>query len=409
MSVISLVAVLTLAPAPTFNQLADRCIRVHKAASQGAFAVTFSSTGTDNNRSGTYEVAYRRPDRLRFRARMVPTSKVGPVDQTFMLLGPAFYGIDHNAASMLQRKAVASGTLTERFQSALTLDEPIRIAADAVGLELFLSPMRELTGWKITERGDRQEAIALTPTGRFEVVFSKSSGRLTSVAIRSGAAGLRWAYSNWKSNPGSFNAPTGLRKVTEFFEPPPLPTAADNPTRDLLAATFGAYGRLRHVAYRVLDGDQATNVWVSDGAARQVTARGEWMWKAGNLRLAPKGTGAQTVKAKLADAETRVTQMGMAPEPMLKRFLRGQNPLHAMWKSDLKARIAGQVNVGQMQGTILELTAQGIRITAIIDRRTSLIQSLTTDSLDRAGKVVTSSERRFTYVSVGKPLPTLGR
>lgn len=133
------------------------------------------------------------------------------------------------------------------------------------------------------------------------------------------------------------------------------------------------------------------------------------MWKAGNLRLAPKGTGAQTVKAKLADAETRVTQMGMAPEPMLKRFLRGQNPLHAMWKSDLKARIAGQVNVGQMQGAILELTAQGIRITAIIDRRTNLIQTLTTDSLDRSGKVVTSSERRFTYVSVGKPLPTLGR
>lgn len=409
MSVISLVAVLALAPAPTFNQLADRCIAVHKAANQGAFAVTFSSTGTDNNRSGTYDVAYRRPDRLRFRARMAPTAKVGPVDQTFMLIGPTFYGIDHNTASMLQRKAAATGTLTERFQSALTLDEPIRIAADAVGLELFFSPMRELTGWKITERSDRQEAVALTPTGRFEVVFSKSTGRLTSVAIRSGAAGLRWSYSGWKANPGSFSAPTGLRKVTEFYEPPALPTATDNPTRDLLAATFNAYGRLRHVAYQVMDDGRPTQVWLSDGAARQVTERGEWMWKAGSLRIAPKGSGPQTLAAKLADAENRVNQMGMPLEPMLKRLIRGQNPLHAMWKPDLKARIVGQVSSGTMRGTLLELHSPGIRINAIIDRSTYLIQSLTTESLDGNGKVVTSSERRFQYRSVGKPLPTLGR
>lgn len=409
MSVTSLLVLVALAPAPTFGQLADRCVKVHKAANQGAFVVSFSSTGTDNNRSGVYEVAYRRPDRLRFRAKMVPTAKVGPVDQSFMLLGGALYGVDHNTASMLQRKAVAKGTLTERFQSALTLDEPIRVAADAVGLELFLGPMRELTGWKVTERGDRQEAVALTPTGKFEIVFSKSSGRLSSVAIRSGAAGLRWVYSGWKANPGAFAVPTGLRKVTEFYEPPPLPTAADNPTRDLLSATFGAYGRLRHVAYRVVDGNDATNVWLSDGAARQLTSRGEWTYRAGSLRLAPNGSGAQTIKAKLADAETRATQLGMPPEPMLKRFLRGQNPLHAMWKPDLKARIAGQVNVGTMRGTVLELSAQGICITAIIDRSTNLIQSLTTESLDRSGKVVASSNRRFTYRSVGKPLPTLGR
>ena len=87
MTMLSLGILVVAAPAVTFEQLADRCLTVHKRATSGAFSVAFSSTGTEQNRSGTYEVGYRRSDRLRYRARMVPTAKSGPVDQSFVLNG----------------------------------------------------------------------------------------------------------------------------------------------------------------------------------------------------------------------------------------------------------------------------------------------------------------------------------
>lgn len=405
MSMISLGLLALAAPAMTFDQLADRCLAVHKRATAGAFSVAFSSTGTEQNRSGTYEVGYRRPDRLRYRARMAPTAKSGPVDQSFILVGSSLYGIDHLTNQMLQRKVTAKGTLTERFQSAIALDEPIRIAADSVGLELFLSPLRELRGWKITERGDNREAVAQTPSGRFEVTFSKATGRLSAVAIRSGAAGLRWAYSNWKSAPGSFTVPTTYRRVNEFYELPPYPKASDVATSNLLNATFAAHGRLRYANYRVTDASGVTTVWLNDGAARQVDARGQWTWSGGTLRYAKRGSSPQTRKAKLRDVETTLAQQGLEIEPMLHRWLQGRNPLSTMWKADLQARVRGELTVGKMRGTILELRAPGIRITAIIRRDTNLIHSLTTENLDSASKVVASFERRFEYLSVGKPLP----
>lgn len=405
MTMLSLGILVVTAPAVTFDQLADRCLAVHKRATSGAFSVAFSSTGTEQNRSGTYEVGYRRSDRLRYRARMVPTAKSGPVDQSFVLNGSTLYGIDHLTHQMLQRKVVAKGTLTERFQSAIALDEPIRIAADSVGLDLFLSPLRELRGWKITERGDNRQAIATTPTGRFEITFSKSTGRLASVAIRSGAAGLRWTYSKWSSSPGSFAVPTNYRRVNEFYESPPYPKAADSATNNLLNATFAAHGRLRYANYRVTDGSGVTQVWLNDGAARQINARGEWKWSGGTLRYTKRGSAPQSRKAKLREVETTLAQQGLEIEPMLHRWLQGRNPLSMMWKPDLQARVRGEITVGKMRGSILELRSSGIRITAIIRRDSYLIHSLTTENLDRAGNVVASSERRFEYLSVGKPLP----
>lgn len=408
MSVLALGFAAVLAPV-TFGELADRCISVHKKANAGAFMVDFSSTGTEQNRSGTYEVAYLRPDKLRFRVRMQQTAKTGPIDQSFILVGPTLYGVDHNSAQMLQRKVQAKGSLPERFQSAIALDEPIRVAVDATGLELFLSPMRELRRWQISLAGDTYQAIAPTPSGRFELGFSKSSGRLVSVAIRSGAAGLRWTYKGWKANPGSFKIPSGLRKVNEFYETPPLPKAADRASKELLQSVFNAYARLRHVAYKVTDGTDTISVWLSDGSARQINARGEWSWQKGTFRIAPKGAAPTSKKAKLTEVENTAGRYGMNIEPMLQRFLQGRNPLSTMWKPDLTAKIVGQVNVGTMKCTILELKSRGIRINAMIRRDTNLIHSLSTESLDRSGNVINASERRFTYSSVGRPLPSLGR
>lgn len=402
-------SLLMVAVAPSFDALADRCIEVHRKSTAGAFSVSFSSTGTDQDRTGSYEVAYRRPDRLRYRAKMVPTPKSGSLDQSFILIGPNLYGVDHHSAQMLQRKVATKGSLPERFQSALALDEPIRVAVDPTGLSLFLSPLRELRAWHIETKGDRYDAAAATPNGTFQVSFSKSSGRLASVAIRSGSAGMRWSYTNWRSSPGTFTPPTGLRKVSEFYEAPALPKTADARTRELVTAVMGAYARLRHVSYRVIDNSGSTQVWLSDGAARQVTEAGEWSWQGGTLRIAPRGSGVQAVRGKLKEVEDRTSKFGMPIEPMLHRFLQGRNPLATVWKQDLQARIVGNVNVGAMRGTIIELKSPGIRITAIVRGDNRLLHSITTDSLDGRGGVVTSSERRFEYRSVGKPLPTLGR
>ena len=412
MNLIALALLTSATPAPvvTFGQLADRCIQVHTAATTGSFMVDFSSVGTEQNRTGTYDVSYRRSDRLRYRARMEPTAKSGAIDQSFILIGPTLYGVDHITAQMLQRKVGTKGSLPERFQSALALDEPIRVAVDSVGLGLFLSPMRELRQWSISTKGDRHEATAPTPNGRFDVVFSKSTGRLVSVAIRSGAAGLRWTYRNWRSSPGAFTAPSGLRKVTEFYESPPQPKSSDRATRELLTAVFGAYARLRHVAYKVSDASGVTQVWFSDGAARQVTARGEWSWSKSMFRMLPKGGNPSTLKpAKLTNVETDTNRTGLGIEPMLHRLLQGRNPLATMWKADLQTKIVGQVKVGSLQTTILELKSPGIRITAMIRRDKNLIHSLTTENLDRTGRVINVSERRFEYTSVGRPLPSLGR
>lgn len=383
------------------KDLFDRAIQLIRKADRGSFSVKFDSRQNEIRKSGSYEVSYVRPEALKVR------SLIDRADRTFTLVGKDVYGVDAKAREYLVAKAGTKGSASDRMGVVVPVDEPIRILVDPGVGQNFLGTFKEMNGWRQLRTSppllELKEA-----SGSFAIGFD-GSGRLASVRVEGPAGVLAWSY-RYGGAPRAirFAKPSGFKKVAQFYDVPPerAPKYADAPARAAVEACLRAYSRLRDVSIVVDDGTAITEMWLSAGKARQRTAVGEWAWDGKTLRIIQKADRMfRQGAAKLRTVDLAVGKCGMAIDSLLRKLVRKENPITAMLDGDLTGRTVGQIGSGSVRCDIVEFRSPGFRMTLTIRRDNGLLLASASENLDRRGKVVSRSERRFDYRSIGKPIP----
>lgn len=383
------------------KDLFDRAIQLIQRADRGSFSVKFDSRQNEIRKSGSYEVSYVRPGALRIR------SIIDRADRTFTLVGKDVFGVDAKAREYLVAKAGTKGSASDRMGLVVPVDEPIRILVDPGVGRNFLGAFKDMSGWRQVRPSppllELKEA-----TGSFGIGFD-GSGRLASVRVEGPAGVLAWSY-RYGGAPSAirFAKPSGFKKVAQFYDVPPerAPKYADAAARTAVEACLRAYSRLRDASIVVDDGAAITEIWLSGGRARQRTAVGEWAWDGKTLRLIQKADRMfRQGAAKLRAVDLAVGKCGMPMDPLLRKLVRKENPITGMLDGDLTGHTVGQIGSGSVRCDVVEFRSSGIRMTLTIRRDNGLLLASASENLDRRGKVVSRSERRFDYRSIGKPIP----
>lgn len=396
------VLLLLLTPDTQSNALFDRAIQHITQASKGTFTAEFRSTQNAVKKSGSYGVAYVRPDRLQVRARVEG-------DRTYTLIGTKLYAVDHRAGEYLSVAAGNTGSATQKMGAVVAVDEPVRILVDPGVGKSFLSTFREISAWRIDRTTDGATLYAKDVNGGYTIGFD-ASGRLQNVRVESRAGWLEWSY-RYGSAPKAitFAPPPGYKRVNEFIDTDTtdrgLPTYADAQAKRIVDGTLRAYSRLTSVAYTVIDEAGSTTVWVSGKAVRQKSAAGEWAWRNGILTVVQhRQKTIRTGKANWRTVDGTVGKLAQRVDPILSRLERKENPVLEMLGADMKGRSIGTLKFGRVTCDVVEFKAPGLRLTLTIRRDNRLLHAASTENLDGTGRVMGRSERRYTYSSWNVPL-----
>ncbi len=382
------------------KDLFDRAIQLIRRADRGSFSVKFDSRQNEIRKSGAYEVAYVRPDALRIR------SLIDRTDRTFTLVGKDVFGVDSKAHEYLVAKAGTKGSVSDRMGLVVPVDEPIRILVDPGVGQTFLGAFKGMDGWRQV-RATPPLLELKESTGAFAIGFD-GTGRLASVRVEGPAGVLAWSY-RYGGAPKAirFVKPSGFKKVDQFYDVPPerAPKYQDAAARTAVEACLRAYSRLRDASIVIDDGSAQTEMWLSAGKVRQRSAAGDWAWDGKTLSVVQKTDRTfRQGPAKLRAVDLAVGKCGMPMDPLLRKLVRKENPITAMLDGDLTGHTVGQIGSGALRCDVIEFRSSGIRMTLTIRRDNGLLLASASENLDRRGKVVSRSERRFDYRSIGKPI-----
>ena len=396
-------ALLLLSADATSNAAFDRAIQHITSSAKGAFTTEFRSTQNAVKKSGTYEVTYARPDRLKVRAKVEG-------DRTYTLIGAKLYAVDHKAREYLAIIAGKTGSAAQRMSAVVAVDEPVRILVDAGVGKNFLTTFREIQLWRADKSSSGTTLFAKDPSGGYTIGFD-TVGRLSMVRVESKAGWLEWSY-RYGSTPGpiAFGVPRGFKKVDQFIDTDTTdrgkPKFSDATAKQIFDGTLRAYSRLSSVAYTVTDGRGATSVWVSGKSAKQRTAVGEWVWRDGVLTVVQhRQKTVRSGKAVWRTVDGTVGKLGQRVDPILSRLERKESPILTMLGADMKGKAVGTLKVSGVTCDVLEFRTAGLRLTLTIRRDNRLLHAASTENFDSSGKVMGRSERRYTYTSWNRSIP----
>ncbi len=376
----------------TATSAINRAVAIIEKQRIGSFVAEFNSLQGKSAKKGAYEVAYIRPNQLRLRMKL-PDS-----DRTYWLMNESLFAVDHRDKEWLVTRSKKVGNALQRMSAIVPVDEPVRILVDPGVGKNFLSTFREISVW--TRSGSIWSAR--DGRGRFTLGFD-GVGRLSSFRVDSPAGWLAWKY----RYPAPVAKPTypstkGFRKVDAFIDASSAvvgqPIFADATSKKVLNRSIREYSRLSQVAYKVTDSYGSTEVWLNGRNSRQKNLKGDWKWIAGKFSLKQNGRVVTSAKKmSWREVDEAVGKAGCPMETFLARLGRKENPLMMLLGPDLRARFVGGLGSGGVMCDVLEFKGPRVRLTMTIRRDNALLQTVTTENMDAQGKVISRSERRFSY------------
>lgn len=388
-----------LIPPQTANSAIDRAIAIIEKQRIGSFVATFNSLQGKVTRKGIYEVAYIRPDQLKIRARLADS------DRTYWLSGESLFAVDHSEKEWLQTTSPKVGNAIQRMAAVVPVDEPVRMLVDPGVGKNFLMTFREIRVWN--KSGNLW--TAKDGRGKFTLSFD-SAGRFSSFRADSPAGWISWKYAYpTPISKAVYPDTKGFRKVDSFIDASTavagLPRYTDAASKKVTERSIREYNRLSMVAYSVSDERGTIDVWLNGRDVRQKSAGGEWAWIGGKLTLKQGGSIAIAAKKmSFREVDEAVGRYGCPLDPFLSKLARKQNPVLTLMGPDLKGRFVGGLGFGGVMCDVVEFKGPGVKMTLTVRRDNGLLHAVSTENMDTKGRVIARSERRYTYLSWGKPV-----
>lgn len=190
-----------------------------------------------------------------------------------------------------------------------------------------------------------------------------------------------------------------LMAQTRPTDRPVEPVYASAEAKRLATRSQYAYQRLKFVSYDYVGSAGTARVWWSPQAMRQTSGASDWSYRNGILTIHVRGgwysgkSSKSTVSFKLAKARITV-------EPMLLKLLTGRNPAAELFSVDKTIRAVGKGKIDGQATRMLEASNKLLRVAVTLREADGLISGTVQSSLDVRGRVVTTSQQRYTYRSV---------
>lgn len=400
----ALVPLLVGQPSPT--AAFDRAIAAHRTLRSFDVRVELREVVGGTTVTRRFELGVRQPTDVRVRLVQPARGRVAAWDRTFWVNGNALTGYDAVANAVVRRR-LASTRLDNRLAEAIgTLGPGLSIQVNGEAMNTFLRGFKVQGDWRSRNLPNGTEVFRAGAGGGARLTFDRASGRLLRAQFRSPQGALDWNYV-YRTPASNLTPriPARARPVSVFKDLLRPPTYRDAGARQAVARSIAAYDRLRHIVLDVNERGASTRIWISGGGYRERQAGLEWSYARRTVAVRAgtrfhRGPGNKNdVFLILANANRRM-------DPLLRALIDGENPMRELLDPGMTVRSVGTMQIGGKPVTIVAMDGPSLRVEAAI-RADGLLASVATTNRDRSGRTIGSTERRYTIVSQGSPLPNL--
>jgi hypothetical protein len=195
--------------------------------------------------------------------------------------------------------------------------------------------------------------------------------------------------------------------ILQTKAPPKLAPAvfADASARRIVNFSRTAYSKLKS-ARIVISSDNETKKYAFSGGRVYGFQKGaEWAWSQKRFTLLCnrglfRGTmGVYNVNAWLA-------KIGASPEIVPIQLASAKNPIDTLVGPGSRVRRAGTMALDGVAVDIVEIKSARLKVTMAVRQDNRLIADLEAVNVDKDGKVLFKSSRRFSWSNVNKSIPT---
>jgi hypothetical protein len=389
----------------------DASIRAHRAMRAGTVGLEAAQVFEGRTVRAQYELAYVRPNQIKVRIREPEQTGRPASDRTFALIGDRLYAYDAKVHERLEREVATEAPLAQKFSGVVgQVDDTVLGIVEPERLEKMFAPFRGLPGWKVAKSGGvvtlRRQTSGKAGKGVSVFRFDAVSRRLRGMEIEILGGRLQWTV-RYGAPPRviGYRPPADAAKVASFTASSLPPRYASAKARAVAEFAMLAYDRLKHVSMRIESGAAVSRVWISGGKLKEETPDFAYTWdgKTAAIRR-PGGALVYSGEASFSKLLQELEKAGGRMDPLVRQIVTRQNPIRILFIPGTTVRHVGQMTVGGAAGEILEFKARGANVSVVIRKDNGLIASMRTDVLDPDGRVVSTTQRDFSYGSVGKPI-----
>ena len=322
-------------------------------------------------------------------------------DRSYSIIGKTFVSYDSIADEYLDRKIPTTGPILDRLASVVgPVDEPVRVAIETGSLARFYKSLKSNRDWKVESTAISRRA----GTSFTRVSFDRSSGLMSTLDFGNGKqdSAIRFKYSALSSEP-KLTLPASARKVNAFFAAPMPPKFASAGAEKVTQAMNQAYRRLVAGRIEVNDGKDSSTITFGNGQFQERTPKFEWSYDGNVLTVynREKGIGYEG-KTGRSRVLTIVASLGGTVDPITRQLLAKVPPFVDLFSAKSSVALGGKIEIGGKTNDLLKCDSGSIRLSLLVRSDNHLIESLTSESLDRQQNIVFSSTRKFEYRDLGR-------
>lgn len=390
----TLILMAMLAGQPTTADGAfGRTIAAHGAMRAGSITVTTEVRYKGfPPADGRYSLQFVKPDQATLRMRE------GKNDRTYHIQPGSMVGYDANTNEVLRRDAPAKGSLAERYVLLLGgLEDAVQLVLEPSVSEALLGHYRTFPKWTMKRVADvlRLEYRSGGTMSLFDLDPSNFALRRVRLEIPAGYMEWRYTYGTLPRSV-TFAAPRNAVAVAAFY----VGAAAeysDAKAKSLAHASIKAYEEYRRGSFSVVRPQGTTNVVFDGRRARQSGAGSDWAYDGKFLWVRDSAGKLYSGRTLMAEMLGSLAEAGQSAEPFLRLKMFGRNPMRELLGPGMKVRLVGSIVARGVQCDILEISTDGVRVSAWIRKDNRLIAQLSTENRDAQGTLVSESEQSFLY------------
>ena len=400
---IALISVLALGRfAPT--TLFDQCVNNLRKLGPYSVHITVKASGSGKVQITDFDLAVKGADAL-LRVREPATSVMDHSDRSYRLVGDKLVAYDAVAKERLQRVVKGQAPIESRLSGVLgQLDGAVLMALSPNLLGSFFARFRGATDWSVKRNGGIVSIGRYTNKSANLFKFSERTGLLREVWANQKGAQLDWAFEFKSGADLTLNVPRSANLVTSFTVREAPPKFVNGEAKKVATEMQEAYRTLKYGTIHVQSGKVQTTLYISDKRLREDRPNFSWAFDGSTLDILNRKTGkfysGKAIRVLLSEY---ITKVGGEVDPILLRIMAHKVPYQDLFPRGGVVRLVGSAGPGWKKSDILDITSPTLKVSAFVRQVNHLLDSVSSETVDRPGRIQTRSERYFTYEGLGSP------
>lgn len=402
-----LVALLAVAPASATGTL-DASARAHAALRRFHVTASVEAVNAGKRSLVNYEMIV---DGDTYRIRIQETNAQGRdrSDRTFFFTKTQVVAYDALANERLTRPVPPGAQRLGRLIFLVgPVDDLVRFLLDGSQMADFYGNFRVLGNWKVSTGANgtslkRTVRITNQTTNSTALTFAPKTNLLTSLDIRAAKASTRWKIRYLAPGTPRLNVPRSAKTVTTFTVAPEPPKFTTTEAKSLAERTLRAYRGLSRGVITVREDVGLTTITLDRNRVREENPSVVYAFDGKTLTVVDRRrkriyrgpTERSRIPAIVATLKLRI-------DPLTRQLLRGRVPLQELMVPDMAVSTGGSTEMNGVMCDILKFDNPRTRVMLCVRRDNHLLDSATTNTVDRSGLPLVTTARRFRYQRLGQ-------